>query len=398
VVFIPRTAPGDRVLIRIEQERERWARGSLVELLEAGEGRRKAPCPRYDECDGCALQHVEEEIQLQWKGRIVGDALRRIGGFPVPDPAVEPSPRSLQYRNKVTMTLRRLAGGRVVAGLRKAGDRGKILDLGTECLLLAPELATLWGEVKAAWGPGARHLPGGGELRLTLRQGDEGGTLLVRGGKGDGDPRGLLGGTPSLKSVWREDRDGGVRLVAGEESLPVSWLGEVLRLHGGAFLQVNPEAGEALHRFVLDRTGEVSGRTVLDAYCGVGVLGRILARRGGRVVGIEADPLGVAEARRDAPDGLSVELGRVEDLLRAHLPADLVILNPPRGGVDARVSGALATEPSDRLIYVSCDPATLARDLSRLGGVYEVEEMRSFDLFPQTGHVETVVTLQAKRA
>ena len=112
IVFLPRGAPGDLVRVRLVQEKARWARGEISEILEKGAGRREAPCPRYGECDGCSLQHLEYPQQLLWKGRIVGDALQRIGGFEVVEPQVEPSPEEFHYRNKATMTLRRLPRGR----------------------------------------------------------------------------------------------------------------------------------------------------------------------------------------------------------------------------------------------------------------------------------------------
>jgi 23S rRNA (uracil1939-C5)-methyltransferase len=396
VVFLPRTAPGDLVRVTLVQEKSRWARGELMEVLEEGDGRQVAPCPRYGECHGCALQHLEYSRQLLWKGRIVGDALRRIGGLASDDPEVEPSPRELAYRNKATMTLRRLAGGRVVAGFHQLSDRKRILDLGPECLLLIPGLARLWGDLRSAWGPDADLLPQGRELRLTLRAGEDGGALLVRGGWGEGRPEALLAAVPGLASVWREEKDGGVRLLAGKPALHLSWLGESLEVTGGAFVQVNQEGGEALHRFVLEEVGAVEGRTIIEGYCGAGVLGRKLAFRGARVLGIESDPLGVAEARRGAPEGFQVVQGRVEELLADHLPADLVILNPPRAGLEARIPEALASDPVESMVYVSCDPATLARDLARLGDAYGMDGVRSFDLFPQTGHVETVVFLRRR--
>ena len=396
VVFLPRTAPGDLVRARLVQEKSRWARGELLEVLEEGEGRQVPPCTRYGECHGCALQHLEYSRQRLWKGRIVGDALRRIGGLTTDDPPVEPSPRELAYRNKATMTLRRLPGGRVVAGFHQLSDRRRVLDLGPECLLLVPELARLWGEIRSAWGPGADLLPQGGEIRLTLRVGGGEGALLVRGGWGEGRPDDLLAAVPALASVWREEKAGGVRLLAGKASLQVSWLGESLEVTGGAFVQVNQEGGEALHRFVLEEIGAVEGRSVIEGYCGAGVLGRKLALLGARVLGIEADAQGVSEARREAPEGFQVVQGRVEELLGEHLPADLVLLNPPRGGLERRVPEALAGAPVDSLVYVSCDPATLARDLARMGDAYGMEGVRSFDLFPQTGHVETVVFLRGR--
>src|SRR5690606_23467418 len=149
-----------------------------------------------------------------------------------------------------------------------------------------------------------------------------------------------------------------------------------------------------LHVVALARGAAGPGARDVDAYCGVGLHARRLAREGATVVGIELDPDAIREARRAAPPGTEFLLGRVEDLLPAVLPADLVILNPPRRGLHATVPGALAARPPARLIYVSCDPATLARDLARLRPAFRLRGLRCFDLFPQTTHVETVAELE----
>ena len=144
----------------------------------------------------------------------------------------------------------------------------------------------------------------------------------------------------------------------------------------------------------MELAGDVAGLRVVDAYCGVGFHARRFARAGARVVGIELDAQAVDEAARAAPEGAEFREGPVEELIRAELPADLVILNPPRAGVHAEVADALVAAPAERVIYVSCNPATLARDLKRLAPVYRLDSLRSFDLFPQTAHVETVVLLR----
>jgi 23S rRNA (uracil1939-C5)-methyltransferase len=396
VMFLPRTAPGDRVLAKPVLEKARWARGEALEILREGLGRRAPPCPRFMACDGCSLQHLEYEEQLRWKGRIAGDALRRIAGLDQDDPAVEASPKELRYRNRMTFTLRRLPGGMVVAGLRELGRVGRILDVGGECLLPREELSAVWEDIRRSWGAGARLLPDGRELRLTLRQGDGGAALLIRGGNGVGCPEGLLEKVPGLRSVWRELGDGSHGHLAGDTALHTQWMDERLELPGGGFLQVNREAGQAVHRHVVAEAGPVAERTVVDAYCGVGVLGRALARKGARVTGIEADPQAVAVAGTGAPEGFRVVQGRVETVLGALLPASLVILNPPRVGLGDAVPSLLRERVAGRMIYVSCDPATLARDLARFGDVYSVLRVRCFDLFPQTGHVETVASLAAK--
>lgn len=395
IVFLPRTAPGDLVHASVVQTKNRWARGETLSLLEPGRDRRVAPCPRYEECHGCALQHLDYSAQTLWKSRIVGDALRRIGGLRVQDPPVVASPREFQYRNRATMVLRRLRGGRIVAGFRKMKDRRRLLDIGPECLLLSPDLALLWEGLRRHWGPGADHLPEGRELRLTVRCGAGGdGALVIRGGSGDGRPAELLQAVPPLASVWKVEKHGRVRHLGGEERLELSWLGERLGLSGTSFLQVNQGAGEALHRYVLERIGDVKDARVVEGYSGVGILGRKLAREGAQVVAIEIDGEAVSHARCGAPEGFDAVQGRVEEILPGLLPADLVILNPPRAGLSPEIPPVLTRTPSSRVVYVSCDPATLARDLNRLRGRFEVTDLGCFDLFPQTGHVETVVFLK----
>jgi 23S rRNA (uracil1939-C5)-methyltransferase len=393
VVFVARTAPGDLVRISLMQDRERWAKGKLLEILEEGPDRIPAPCPHYANCDGCSLQHLPYEVQRSSKGEIVGDALRRIGGLEVEDPEVVASPTDYRYRNKVSFVLRRLKGGKVVAGFHHRDVRRRIVDVGPECLLPEEGLADLWGRLREGWGEGARHLPSGGELRLELRELEGKGSLLIQGGKGSGNSKALLRDVPGLVSIWRKDPVGKTTHQAGERFLEVPWLDGTVRLRGGAFMQVNTPVGQLLHQHVLDLAGNVDGKKVVEGYAGAGLLGKILVGRGASVVSIEADPDGVKEAERDAPAGLTPILGTVEDALPYHLPADLLLLNPPRAGMDEKVPELLQDSPVSEVIYVSCDPATLARDLKRIGGGYEVREVRSFDLFPQTSHIETVVSL-----
>jgi len=156
---------------------------------------------------------------------------------------------------------------------------------------------------------------------------------------------------------------------------------------------VNREAAARLEAWVEELAGDLTGRGVVDAYCGVGLRARRLAQLGARVVGIELDAAAVAIATAAATPGAAFHAARVEDALPDALPTDLVVLNPPRAGVDGSVTAALIEAPPERIIYVSCDPATLARDLARLGKEFVPRSVRCFDLFPQTAHVETVVEL-----
>jgi len=391
-VFVHRTAPGERARVEVMRSRPRWARGRLLELLEGSPARRPAPCPHYERCGGCSLEHLEYGAQLRAKADIAAETLSRVGGVGLDVPPVEPSPREFRYRNRVTFTLRRLPGGRVVAGFHALEEPDRIVDLDGRCLLPEEAIAEGWQALRGSWGEGARHLPRGRQLRLTLRATLSGAlALLVEGGSGAGDPDELLRGVSGLRSVWRVE-EGGVRLLAGEEELTESWGGEEVRLRGGAFMQGNREAAALLEAHVREVVGEAAGLHVLDAYCGVGLHARRLARAGARVTGVELDPGAVAEARRAAPVAHFIA-GAVEDHLGALLPADLIILNPPRTGIAPEVAEMLTASPPRRIVYISCNPATLARDLQRLEEAFAPQGVRCFDLFPQTAHVETVATL-----
>jgi 23S rRNA (uracil1939-C5)-methyltransferase len=394
VVFAHRTAPGDLAELALTERRDRWARGRLLRVLEPSPDRREAPCPHYARCGGCTLEHLAYPAQLRAKARIVADAVRRIGGIAVEPPEVVASPDEFRYRNRVSFALRRRGNGRVEAGFHALGAPDEVVDLDGSCLLPEEPVARAWDALRAAWGPDARRLPSGERLRLTLRASAAGGiSLLVEGGYAPGRAGELLERVPGLVSVWHRPGPAAPELVAGAPGLPETWGDETVELSGAAFLQVNRGAAALLEAHVHTVAGEVEGRSVVDAYCGIGLHARRFARRGARVTGIELDADAVAEARR-AAGGEAVFLpGAVEALLAEHLPADLVVLNPPRAGVAAEVAEALAARPAGRIVYISCDPATLARDLKRLAGTYRLEDLRCFDLFPQTAHVETVAVL-----
>jgi 23S rRNA (uracil1939-C5)-methyltransferase len=202
---------------------------------------------------------------------------------------------------------------------------------------------------------------------------------------------------PRIAALWHQRAAARAPvLLGGCADLDESWADEDVAVTGGVFLQVNRAAAALLEEYVLSVAGAVAGQRIVDAYCGVGLHARRFARAGARVVGIELDREAVRLARRSSPEeGASPVFmeGDVGALLPGQLPADLVLLNPPRAGLDGTVIDALARMPPRRVLYVSCDAATLARDLKRLAGVFRVRSVRCFDLFPQTAHVETVVEL-----
>jgi 23S rRNA (uracil1939-C5)-methyltransferase len=282
-----------------------------------------------------------------------------------------------------------------VAGFHQLERPAHVLDVDQRCLLPEHPVADAWGELRASWGPGAQLLPAGASLRLTLRSSLAGQVaLLVEGGQGTGQPEELLRRVPAIAALWLSEGSGAPPvLAAGVEELDESWGDEQVALNGDVFLQVNRTAAALLEAQVFALARTVAGMRVVDAYCGVGLHARRLARAGALVTGLEVDGPAVRQAAAAAPPGATFLEGRVEDLLPRALPAQLVILNPPRTGVHGAALEALLQQPPDRIIYISCDPATLARDLSRLASGFAVQSLHCFDLFPQTSHVETVAEL-----
>jgi 23S rRNA (uracil1939-C5)-methyltransferase len=393
-VFVHRTAPGEVVETALTSERPRYARGRLLRVLSASADRRRAPCPHYAECGGCTLEHIVYPAQLRIKARIVGDALRRIGGLELADPEVVASPREHRYRNRVSFALRRGAAGRVYAGFHALHDPGRIVQIDGSCLLPEEPVSEVWDRLLEAWGDDANLLPSGERLRLTLRTTSAGAvSLLVEGGFSEGRPEELLERVQGLESIWIGGDKEGSRHVAGAPGLPETWGDEAFQLGGTAFLQVNRHAAALLEEHVFSLAGDVGGLHVVDAYCGIGLHARRLSRGGARVTGIELDPDAARIAAEASSSTARFLAGSVEDLLPAALPADLLIANPPRAGLDARAVEAVLAVPPPRIIYISCDPATLARDLKRLGASYTLQSLRCFDLFPQTAHVESVAAL-----
>lgn len=396
VVFVPRTAPGDRVEVEIFEEHRQWARGRALQIMEPSAERREAPCPYYDVCGGCQLQHLEYEAQLRAKAGIIGDALKRLGGIDVGEPQVVGSPLEFDYRNRVTFVLKRKGGG-VVAGFHAFAEADDVVDI-ERCPLAEPAINRVWAALRAAWGLGAERLPAGDELRLTLRATQAGEVGLTIGrGEGDGQPDELLPEVEGLSTIWRTAESGAIEWYFGQPALSDRWGEHDVRVVGNAFLQVNRGVAEKLDAYVREQLHPVAGKRIIDAYCGFGLRSLELAWQGARVVGIDNDEEAIASAAEAASEsGASARFvpASVENVMAWELPADLVVLNPPRRGVGKAVVEALLNDRPARIVYVSCDPATLARDLKALSARFELTSIRGFDMFPQTAHVETVVTLR----
>ena len=384
VVFVPRTAPGDLADVRLRAGK-RFARGTLQSLVTASSQRVEPPCPHYviDRCGGCQIQHLRYDAQLAAKGSIIGDSLRRIGKREVENPVVEPSDGQWRYRRKLTLHLRRL-GGRWLAGLHPYDDPAAVFDL-RDCPITDEAVLAVWAELRNSFD----LLPRVPALRMSVRLVSDGAAVVVDGGTSWSLSDRLFAAAPSVTELWWKPEQGRPRRVASRRGAAKA---------GASFIQVNARVAARLQAHVLERTRHYQPTRVVDAYAGTGATAIPLADEGRTVVAIEWDHDAVASLReRLAPPSTAIA-GRVEEHLDAALPADVVPLNPPRDGVDARVTDLLerTAQPPCALIYVSCDPGTLARDLSRLPS-YRIASVRAYDMFPQTAHVETVCELVPER-
>jgi 23S rRNA (uracil1939-C5)-methyltransferase len=394
-VFVPRTAPGERVQVEYTEVHKQWRRARVVRVLESSADRRDPPCPYYEQCGGCQLQHLSYDAQLSAKAGIIAESFRHIGGVEAEPPQIVRSEQELGYRNRVSLVLRR-RGTEVVAGYHAHDDPDVVVDI-DHCPVAEPRLNDVWAGLRASWGERASDLPQGRELRLTLRANTEGRVgLAIEGGREPGSPKKILGGVDGLVSIWSLNRGGDVVRYAGAETLQDTWGRYEIPVAGTAFVQVNRDVAAAIDTYAREQCGPVVGKRVVDAYCGFGLMAIDLAREGARIVGIDLDRHAIATASSIASELDTTARfirGNVERVLRCQLPAEVVILNPPRRGLTKPVVEALVKRPPRRIVYIGCSPATLARDLKGLSTRFKLEACRGFDMFPQTAHVETVATL-----
>lgn len=377
-VFTPRTAPGELVEVALRQ-RGRMARGRLLRVLEPSPARVAPRCRHYDgdRCGGCQLQHLTIEAQREAKQQIVQDAFTRIARRPVAKPDIVPSPRAWEYRSRLTLAMR-WSGGRWIMGLHSFDNVDHVFDL-RECPITDPAVVAAWAAVRNA----SRHLPRCRELRGTVRRSGDDLALILEGGETWPGAREFARAAPMFTVIrWRPAR-GASRVMVDQRPLPAP---------DASFDQVNQPVAAAAREELITRALASAPATAVDAYAGLGATAKLLAEHGVSVTAIESDEAAASFAASHLPPQSRVIAGRVEDEIPAALPADVVIVNPPRAGVDPRVTAALDEQRTGHLLYMSCDAATLARDVARLSA-YRIESIRAYDMFPQTAHVEIVCSL-----
>lgn len=386
-MFVPRTAVGDVVDVELVPQ-GRFARAHVLALHEPGGDRVEPPCVHYvrDRCGGCQLQHLREHAQLDAKRLIVRDALHRIARVSAFVPEVSPAPSAWRYRISLTLAIRRDGAGRDATwrfGLRDFEDPEKVFDL-KDCPISDGHVLSAWSEIRDA----ATLLPDAPRMTGTVRWLENSAGLFLRGGSRWPKQR-IDAFSRACPSIWvaHWSPDYGARRTLWDNRTDPS-------LPAFSFTQVNPGVARQLHAAVTQRVLSHNPRTAVDAYSGAGDVAVGLARAGVTVTAIEVD----REAAQFAAARLTLPsrsiAARVEQALSRALPADVVVLNPPRIGIDASVAETLnAVTPRPRtIVYVSCDPATLARDVRRLSN-FSIAGIQPYDMFPQTAHVETLCEL-----
>jgi 23S rRNA (uracil1939-C5)-methyltransferase len=363
-VFVSLAAAGDRLRVRIEREQGNVLFASIEEILVASPDRIEPPCPYFGRCGGCDFQQLTYDKQLAAKAEIIRDCLHRIARIEnVPEIVVTPSPSDWRYRARAMWQIDR---AQQAIGYYERGSR-RVCDV-ADCAVLVPELQETLERVRAAdWQ----------EFPADLKHLD-----VVAGENG-----------VSLAPSFAEFQTRELSLTIG---------GESYSYNAESFFQINPSLLAPLIEFALQSvSGEaVKGEAAIDLYCGVGLFTLPLARRFKRVIGVEANPVATRFARRNLQraqlENARVINASVAEWIRSRsVVADFVLLDPPRAGAESVVIKEIFDLNASRISYVSCDPATLARDLKKLiGGGYEIESLAAFDLFPQTHHVETVVRLR----
>ena len=414
-VFVPRAIPGERWRVRIVKVNRTavWGRG--VELLRPSPRRIEPACPAFGRCGGCACMHMTYDGELTFKLGRVNDALQRIGGLALRAESILGAECVEGYRSKAIYNF---APG-PVCGFYRARSHDVIAA--PRCLL-QPESFDRAANALLAWMkenriPAYDESAGSGLVRhLFLRAGSRGFTacIVAAGDIPVSAANALRGACPELTGVLlcRNDRPGNtvltndIRPLWGRETVEQTIGGAIFDLSPLTFFQVNVPQAERLYALVREYA-EPAGKTVLDLYCGAGSIGLAAARDAGRLIGNDVVPSAVENARRNAErngaanasyfcgDASAVAARLAEEGLRP----DVVITDPPRKGMDETVLAALAAMAPERLVYVSCDPGTLARDLKRLAALgFAAVKCTAVDMFPRTQHVETVVKLSQQIA
>ncbi len=401
-VFVDGALPGEQIKAQTTQQRKNYKKASLLEILKSSSQRIDPICPLFGRCGGCQLMHLEYGAQLEAKRQRVADAILRIGKLNAQVEPCRPSPLPLHYRNKIQLPI---AHGR--PGLYARGSHTvipidkchihchlgeKAFSFLKERLLSLPD-PTILKHVLIKTAVCTK------EILIVLVADSENPALQTLADR-------LLSDMPEIKGVVLNINQSEGNAVLGPQYLLLSGQDHITETLGGltfsispaSFFQVNTPQAEALYTFALNCCRLTGQETVLDAFCGVGTLSLLAAKKAKKVIGIECVGAAIKNARANALQNnianAAFQLGLTERLISSIENFDVALINPPRKGCEKLFIEKLLEKKPKRIVYISCDPATLARDLGLLAAKYQIETITPYDMFAQTAHVETVVSLR----
>lgn len=382
-VFIPFALPGEEIRIRLIEDKKGYARGEITEITQAGENRIEPRCPHFQTCGGCHYQHLDYAEQLEIKRNILRDQLIRIGQ--IQDPPVEetvPSPLPWYYRNQVQFHLSHQGD----LGFVAQGFSLEIIPI-QDCHLLDDVLQAVWPTLNI------ESIPGLDRVILRSGEGEEDALLVLE----SSDPQPIEFEVDYPISVVLRGPGGDI-ILSGDEFTLVEVHDFPFVVSAGSFFQVNVPVAEKLIDHLADVLPLSEQSTVIDVYCGVGLFSVFLAPRVKKLIGIESSPEAGDDFMHNLAEFENVELYQAsaeEVLPHLDLHPEIVLVDPPRGGLSGEALDGIVSLSPEVICYVSCDPATLARDTKRLKKHnYTLRKCTPFDMFPQTYHIESVNLFQ----
>ncbi|MFD2706863.1 23S rRNA (uracil(1939)-C(5))-methyltransferase RlmD [Salibacterium lacus] len=426
-LFVPYGLPGETAQIKVLKTKKGYGFGRIIERIEESSERTEAPCPIYYQCGGCQLQHMTYDAQLRFKHKQVQDAITRIGGIDnIPVHRAIGMEDPWRYRNKAQVPVGTRSDGHLKAGFFQKRSH-RIMDMESciiqkeandEAVQTVKRIADQHN-IKAYDEENAR-----GTLRhvVTRQAHTTGELMIVLVTNGPDLPhkkdivRDITEAMPNVTSIMQNINTKRTNAIYGEKTTLIWGNEHIYDTIGGisfaisarSFYQVNPEQTKALYDKALEYADLRGNETVIDAYCGIGTISLFLARKARHVYGVESIPEAVTDAKRNAElnkldDITTFAVGEAEELVpwwhQANgLQPDVFVVDPPRKGCDEKLLQTMIDMQPEKIIYVSCNPATLARDLKILeDGGYAAKEVQPVDMFPQTNHIESVTRLE-KRA
>ncbi|OAB36052.1 23S rRNA (uracil(1939)-C(5))-methyltransferase RlmD [Paenibacillus glacialis] len=434
-LFVAGALPGEKVRVKVLKTKKQYGYAKLLDIILQSQDRIAAPCPINDQCGGCQLQHMDYNAQLAWKRQLVVDNLVRIGKLDVTDGSlnseIEGKEQGItvlptlgmsepwRYRNKAQVPFGITEGG-LVGGFYAKGSH-RIIDM-EACLIQHENNDEIVAHIKSIGqklgitaydeetGQGLlRHVV----VKVAFRTGEMMVVLVTNGAKipnVDTWIAEITKAMPAVTSICHNINTKTTNVIFGDKT-NVLWGNEVIYDYIGdvkfaisarSFYQVNPTQTEVLYGKTLDYAGLTGAETVIDAYCGIGTISLFLAQHAKRVYGVEIVPEAIEDAKANAElNGMSnVEfaVGASEDVIprwkEQGITPDVIVVDPPRKGCDPRLLETILAMQPERVVYVSCNPSTLARDLRVLeDGGYRTVEIQPVDMFPHTVHVESVALL-----